>query len=131
MPNVPENLFYTEKHEWVAEKHDLFISGITDYAQKSLGDVVFIEFPELGKQVKQGEMIATIESVKAVSEIYAPVSGTIIHINTLLSDSPEIINKDPYNEGWLFKIKPATSTKEEMNSLLDSPKYSEYLKNVF
>ena len=130
MPNVPENLFYTKKHEWVEEKNGLFISGITDHAQESLGDVVFIEFPALGKQVRQGEVIATIESVKAVSEIYAPVSGKIIHINDSLGNSPEIVNKDPYHEGWLFKIEPATSTKEEMNSLLDSPKYSEYLKSL-
>ena len=129
MSELLENLLYTKDHEWVEKNSDsLIVSGITDYAQESLGDIVFIEFPQVGKRVKQGEVIATIESVKSVSDIFAPVSGKIMEINSSLNDSPETVNKDPYQNGWLFKIEP--EAKEEIKSLLDSVKYSEFIRSL-
>ena len=130
MAQVLENLLYTKEHEWIKKKDGLIISGITDYAQESLGDVVFVEFPEVGKTVKQGEMIASIESVKAVSEIYAPISGKIIEINSSLNEAPETINQKPYQDGWLFKIEPEKNNNEEIQSLLNPDAYSELLKTL-
>jgi glycine cleavage system H protein len=107
---VPEGLYYTEEHEWVRVDGDVAVVGITDYAQGKLGEVVFIELPEVGTKVAAGDILANIESVKAASEIYAPVGGKVSEINDDLSDSPGTINKDPYGDGWIAKItgvKPA------------------------
>jgi len=119
--NVPENLYYTEEHEWVAVNGDVATIGITDYAQGELGDVVFVELPEVGTQVKQMEPFGTIEAVKAVSDLFAPVSGEVVEINSKLSDEPEIVNKDPYGEGWMIKVK--MSDTSELDGLLSPETY--------
>jgi glycine cleavage system H protein len=103
--NVPENLKYTKDHEWVLVDGDTGTVGITDYAQGELGDVVFVELPAAGKVVKQGDPFGTIEAVKAVSDLFAPVSGSVVAVNTELEKAPEQVNKDPYGKGWMVKIK--------------------------
>jgi glycine cleavage system H protein len=117
----PENLKYTKDHEWIRLEGDTGIVGITDYAQGELGDVVFVELPVQGKQVKQGESFGTIEAVKAVSDLFAPVSGEVIETNTELEKAPELINKEPYAKGWIIKLK--IQTKSELNNLLDVKAY--------
>jgi glycine cleavage system H protein len=122
MSNVPANLKYTESHEWLrAEADGTFTVGITDHAQEALGDVVFLELPEAGRQVKAGQEVAVVESVKAASDIYAPVSGEIIESNGAAVDAPESVNTDAYAT-WLFKIKP--SNPAELDSLLDAAGYT-------
>lgn len=122
MSNTPANLKYAESHEWSSMGGDGVVTvGITDFAQHSLGDVVFVELPEVGRVVKQKEQIAVVESVKAASDIYAPVSGTVVAINEVLSDSPETINESPYDKGWFFKIK--ASDAAELNNLMDGKAY--------
>ncbi|RLI22061.1 glycine cleavage system protein GcvH [Candidatus Bathyarchaeota archaeon] len=126
---VPENLYYTKEHEWLKIEGNTAIMGITDYAQKSLHEIVFVDLPNVGRKVKQMESIGTVESVKAVSEIYTPISGQIIEVNTELSESPELINQDPYGEGWIAKIQPE-KLNEEIKNLLTPQKYREYLKTL-
>ena len=121
----PDNLRYTKDHEWIRIEGDVGIVGITDYAQGELGDVVFVELPANGKQVKQGETFGTIEAVKAVSDLYAPVSGEVIELNTQLEKTAEIVNKEPYDSGWMIKMK--IKDKNELNSLLDAKKYRELI----
>ena len=117
----PDNLKYTKEHEWIRLEGDTGIVGITDYAQGELGDVVFVELPVQGKQVKQGESFGTIEAVKAVSDLFAPVSGEVIETNTELEKAPELINKEPYTKGWIIKLK--IQSKSELNNLLDVKAY--------
>jgi glycine cleavage system H protein len=117
----PDNLKYTKEHEWIRLEGDTSIVGITDYAQGELGDVVFVELPVQGKQVKQGESFGTIEAVKAVSDLFAPVSGEVIETNTELEKTPELINKEPYTKGWIIKLK--IQSKSELNNLLDVKAY--------
>lgn len=120
--NTPENLKYTASHEWVRTEADATLSvGITDHAQEALGDVVFLELPVVGRVVAAGESIAVIESVKAASDIYAPVSGEIVDANTALTDTPEAVNADAY-AAWLFRIKP--SAPGEVDALLDAAGYA-------
>jgi glycine cleavage system H protein len=119
--NFPENLKYTKDHEWVLIAGDAGTVGITDYAQGELGDVVFVELPAVGKSVKQGESFGTIEAVKAVSDLYAPVSGTVTEVNPDLARTPELVNKDPYGKGWMVKVKLANPA--EAGSLLAAPAY--------
>jgi glycine cleavage system H protein len=102
---VPSHLLYTEEHEWVSLEDGIATIGITDYAQGELGDVVFVELPEPGSQIKQLEPFGTIEAVKAVSDLFAPISGEGSEINAMLSDAPELVNKDPYGDGWMLKVK--------------------------
>ncbi len=117
--NVPDELRYSSDHEWIRTDGDRVKIGITDYAQDALGDVVFVELPEVGTSVAAGESIAEVESTKSVSDIYAPVAGTIVEINADLADSPERINEDPYGDGWLFVIEPA----DDDTALLDAVAY--------
>ncbi len=124
--NVPENLFYTKEHEWIKIEADKGIIGITDHAQNSLGDITFVELPEVDSQVKQFDKIATIESVKAVSDVYSPVSGKIIKINDTVTNNPEQINQSPYENGWLFEAEIKELTEKE--NLMDAGKYKEFLK---
>lgn len=119
---LPKDLKYTEEHEWVKIDGDLVRVGITDYAQKELGDVVFVDLPSVGDKIIAKAPIATIESVKAVSEIYAPISGEVMEINDSLEHSPEFINQDPYGKGWVFIIEP--DDPKEMDNLLTSAAYS-------
>jgi glycine cleavage system H protein len=116
----PADLKYTKDHEWVRSGDGDATVGITDYAQAQLGDVVFVELPAVGRTIKQGEVFGTIESVKAVSELYAPVSGEVVAVNDALSTSPESVNKDPHG-AWLIKVKP--SNAGELGSLLDATAY--------
>jgi len=116
----PADLKYTKDHEWVRGGGAEATIGITDYAQAQLGDVVFVELPAVGRTIKQGEVFGTIESVKAVSELYAPVSGEVVAVNDALSTSPESVNKDPHG-AWIIKVKP--SNAGELGSLLDATAY--------
>ena len=123
--NTPADLAYTESHEWIKVEGKLARVGITDYAQDNLGDIVYIELPEVGKQVAKDEELTTIESVKAAEPIYSPVSGTIVEINEDLNDSPEIINQKPY-EAFLFVVELSDET--ELKGLLSSGAYEEYVQ---
>lgn len=120
---IPKDLLYTEEHEWVAIEEDVVTIGITDFAQGELGDVVFVELPEVGSTVNQMEPFGTIEAVKAVSDLYAPVSGEVSEVNALLSDAPETVNKDSYGDGWMIKIK--MSDQSELDSLLNPEQYKD------
>lgn len=119
--DVPSDLLYTETHEWAKIDGDVAIVGITDYAQQKLGDVVYVELPEKGMEVKKGEKVCEVESVKTVAEIYSPLSGVIIEINSDLIDSPELINLSPYSDGWIFKL--SLSNEDEVDKLLNSEHY--------
>jgi glycine cleavage system H protein len=119
--NVPENLRYTEKHEWIRMEGKEAYVGITDWAQGELGDVVFVEIETLGEKLSKGEAFGTIEAVKTVSDLFMPASGEVLEINPKLNDEPEIVNKDPYVEGWMIRI--SVSNAGELNSLLSSADY--------
>ena len=119
--NVPDTLKYTKDHEWIRVEGGTGVVGITEYAQGELGDVVFVELPAVGKAVKQHETFGTIEAVKAVSDLFAPVSGTILEVNNDLASTPEIVNKDPYGKGWMVKLKVANAA--ELSALLDAAAY--------
>lgn len=122
MKNAPANLKYTASHEWVLDNGDGTVTvGITDHAQELLGDVVFVEVPEVGKEVTQGEEFSLVESVKAASDIYAPVSGEVVAVNEALEDAPETLNESPYTEGWIAKIK--LDDASELANLLDAAGY--------
>ncbi|MCD6127453.1 MAG: glycine cleavage system protein GcvH [Methanomicrobia archaeon] len=124
---VREGLYYTKEHEWIKVEGSTGIVGITDYAQEELGDIAYIDLPETGKEVKKNEKICDIESVKAVSEIYSPVSGKIIEVNSELEDSPEKINESPYDT-WIVKIE--IRNEKEIENLMDKKKYEEYLNTL-
>ena len=124
----PKDLRYSREHEWVRVEGDLARVGITYYAQEALGDVVYVELPIEGDSVQAGESLGTAESVKAVSEIYAPVSGEVVEVNETLEDKPELLNKDPYGEGWLVVLK--MSDADELEKLMDAGAYEEYLKTL-
>lgn len=121
----PSNLRYTKEHEWVDVKGDAGTIGITDYAQHELGDVVFVELPKVGAKLTAGKPLGTVESVKAVSEIYSPVSGEVLEINSALADTPELINKDPHGAAWLIKVKLANAS--DAASLMDAAAYQAYV----
>ncbi len=124
--NIPENLKYTKDHEWIKVDGDTATIGITDYAQGELGDIVFVEIETEGDNLDKEEVFGTVEAVKTVSDIFMPVSGEIVEVNSKLEDSPEIVNKDPYGEGWLIKVK--LSDKSEIDDLLDASKYKEIIE---
>ncbi len=123
--NVPENLLYTKDHEWIRIEGETGYVGVTDFAQSELGDIVFIEIETLGEALKKEEVFGTIEAVKTVSDMFMPVGGEILEVNPALENSPEIVNKDPYGEGWMIKIK--ISDPSETGGLLSSDKYKELL----
>ncbi|MEW6413116.1 MAG: glycine cleavage system protein GcvH [Candidatus Zixiibacteriota bacterium] len=122
MANVPAELKYTKEHEWVKVEGKVAIVGITDYAQGELGDIVFVELPSVGDSVVQMKPFGTIEAVKAVSDMYAPVSGKVVEVNAALDDDPMIINRDPYGDGWMLKIEFSNAT--EIEQLLDATGYN-------
>jgi glycine cleavage system H protein len=124
--NVPANLKYTKEHEWVKVDGKIATVGITDYAQSELGDIVFIELPQVGKAVKQMDPFGTIEAVKAVSELFSPVSGKITEINAALEDDPMVVNRDPYGQGWMIKVE--LSNPGELGQLLDPDHYKGTIK---
>jgi len=119
--DLPQNLKYTKEHEWVKIDDDILMVGITDHAQSELGDIIFIEFPDLNQVISKDEPFGTIEAVKTVADLFAPVSGKIIEINQDLEDNPELVNSDPYGEGWIVKI--TDFDKSQLNALLDSNNY--------
>ncbi len=121
----PENLRYTKEHEWVRVEGDTGIIGITSHAQSELGDIVYVDLPKAGAVVQQGKTIGSVESVKAVSDIFTPVSGEVLEVNGLLTDSPETLNKDPYGAGWLVKIK--LSDPGESAKLLTAAEYQAFV----
>lgn len=122
----PKDIKYTKEHEWIKVKNDTATIGITDFAQEALTDIVFVELPEIGKTVEQSKTAATVESVKSVSDIYAPASGEVIEVNEQLKEHPELVNQDPYGKGWLFKIK--LSDKNEIDSLMSAEDYEKIAK---
>lgn len=121
MTNIPEELRYTKDHEWAKPEGKRVRVGITDHAQTELTDVVYVELPPVGKVVKQGEPIGTVESVKAVSEIFAPVSGKVVEVNKTLGEQPELVNKDPYGSGWMAILEALNPA--ELNALMDAVGY--------
>ena len=125
MLNIPENLFYTSEHEWIKIENDTAIIGITDFAQSELGDIIFLELPDLDSVFNAGDIFGTIEAVKTVSDLYMPLDGKITEVNSVLSDNPEKVNEDPYDEGWIVKIIiDENATKDQ---LLDSKKYNQLI----
>ena len=124
MANVPAELKYTKSHEWVKEEDGLYVVGLTDFAQEALGDIVFINMPEEGDDVASGESCADVQSVKAVSDVFSPVSGTVAEVNEGLIDEPALINQEPY-EQWLIKVKDVSDTEE----LMDAAAYEEFCAN--
>ena len=126
---VKEGLYYTKDHEWAQVLEDgTVLVGISDYAQKELGDLAYVELPEVGKAVSKGDVLCELESVKAVSEVYAPVSGEVIEVNETLEDSPEVLNEEPY-ENWIAKLKP-DNLDEEIKGLMDAGTYAKYLEEL-
>ncbi|MEY3169470.1 MAG: hypothetical protein RL421_713 [Actinomycetota bacterium] len=122
MSSVPENVKYTKEHEWISESgSNRFKVGITDYAQSALGDIVYIQLPKMGQTLQQGSVCGEVESTKSVSEIYAPLSGTVVTLNTALDAAPETMNKDPYGEGWIFEVE--VTDQAQLSSLLDPSAY--------
>lgn len=122
-----EKLLYTKEHEWISIQDDVAVIGITDYAQEELGDIVFVELPELGAILKAGDNPVTLESVKAVSSVYTPFDGEVIEVNDKLNDEPEVINSSPLNEGWIYKMKVASRNEEQLFNLKE---YDEYIKEL-
>lgn len=123
--NIPENLHYSKDHEWVLVEDGVATIGITDYAQHSLGDVVYIELPSAGDKFEAHEVIGSVESVKAVSEVFTPVAGEVVEANSDLNDSPESVNSDPYGAGWFIKVK--MDNPGEADKMLTAAEYEEYL----
>jgi glycine cleavage system H protein len=126
MANVPEDLHYSKDHEWVRVDGNEAIIGITDYAQNSLGDVVYVELPKVNDEFAANEAFGSVESVKAVSEVFNPVSGTVVKINESLADEPETVNSDPYGAGWMIRVK--MSNPGEVDSLLTAAEYEDFTK---
>ncbi len=133
---IPEGLYYSKEHEWVKVEGNVARTGITDYAQSKLGDVVYVELPEVGKQVKQvaepksKEMeLGAAESIKAVSAIYSPLSGVVKEVNEALRDKPELLNTNPYDEGWICVLEPS-ALEAELKNLMDAKAYAEYIKTL-
>ena len=119
--NFPQNLKYTNEHEWIRVEGDIAYVGITDYAQEQLGDIVFVDIPTVGESLEAGEVFGTIEVVKTISDLFLPVAGEVMEQNEALEENPELVNKDPYGEGWLIKMKPANAA--DLDNLLDAEGY--------
>lgn len=127
--DVPDDLFYTKEHEWAKGSGGVVKVGITDYAAKTLNDVVYVALPKVGEQTTQFKSIGTVESIKAVSELYSPVSGVVTRVNDTLNSHPELVNKSPYAEGWLLEIEP-TDFELESKNLLDANSYVKHLEST-
>ena len=120
---IPQGLKYSKEHEWVATEDSVATIGITDHAQDQLGEIVFVELPAVGEKISKDDPFGVVESVKAVSDIYAPISGTVIEINEGLPETPEVVNEDPYGDGWLIKVK--MNDASDLDDLMDSDEYAE------
>lgn len=127
--NVPEDLKYSKDHEWVKVDGDLVIVGITDYAQHSLHEITFVELPEVGSSVEADSECGLVESMKASSDLFSPLSGEIVEVNSNLEDAPELVNEEPYGKGWMFKIKPS-NLDGEMSALMDAKAYGELIAST-
>lgn len=125
MSKYPENLHYTKEHEWVRVDGDQAVIGITDHAQEELGDIVYVDLPKTGTALEQGKTFGSVESVKAVSDVYAPVSGEVVEVNELLATAPEQLNSDPHGEAWLVKIR--LTAPDEIKQLLTAEDYQKYI----
>jgi glycine cleavage system H protein len=123
--HIPEDYYYTKEHEWAQVDENVVTVGITEFAQEALGEVVYVELPEEGQKVNQGEPFGVIESVKAASDLYAPVSGTVIEVNMTLTDDPSVLNDDPVNEGWLIRIE--MDSEKELANLMRAPDYKKLI----
>lgn len=123
--NVPDNLKYTKDHEWVKVEGNIGTIGVTDYAQGELGDIVYVDIDPNISEIKFGESFGTVEAVKTVSDLYAPVSGKVLELNKKLTDEPQVVNSDPYGEGWMIKVE--VTNPEELNSLLDKDAYTQLI----
>ncbi|MDQ2938371.1 MAG: glycine cleavage system protein GcvH [Acidobacteriota bacterium] len=126
MAQIPEDLHYSKDHEWVRVEGNVAVVGITDYAQDSLGDVVYVEVPKVGDEFAANESFGSVESVKAVSEVFSPVSGEIVGVNEALADEPEKVNQDPYGSGWMIRVE--MSNPGEVDSLLTAAEYEDFTK---
>ena len=124
--SIPQNLKYTKEHEWARVEGKTVVVGVTAHAQEALGDVVYVELPKLGATVTEGKQFGVIESTKAVSDLYAPLSGKVVKVNDALTGNPSIINTDPYGQGWIVEVEP--SDTEQVGKLLDAAAYGELLK---
>lgn len=127
MADIPKNLKYTKEHEWARVEGNSVVIGVTAHAQESLGDVVYVELPKLGATVTQGQSFGVIESTKAVSELYAPITGKVTKINDELNNSPATVNSDPYNAGWIIEVEPADP--KQVDALMDADAYEKLLAN--
>src|SRR5467141_5295067 len=126
---VPEDLYYTKEHEWVRIEAGKCRVGVTDYAQKSLHEVVYVELPKVGSDVANMQSLGTVESVKAVADVYSPISGVVLEVNTGLSDAPELVNKSPYEKGWITMIRP-DDLKKELSTLMRPEDYRDFVKKI-
>ena len=126
---VPKELYYTKEHEWLRVEGDKCRIGVTDYAQNSLHEIVYVDLPKVGTKVAQMQSLGTVESVKAVADVYSPISGTVSQVNTALSDAPELVNKTPYGEGWITILQPS-DLKKELSSLMKADDYQQLLKQI-
>ena len=122
---IPNYLQFTSEHEWAHNDDEVVTVGISDYAQDSLGEIVYVELPEVGKEVGKGDEIAVVESCKAASDVYSPISGKVIEVNDTLNDNPSLINESPYEEGWLVRLEPTDTT--ELDDLMDAESYKEHI----
>jgi glycine cleavage system H protein len=125
MMEFPDGLKYTKEHEWVLVEEHIATVGITEYAQQELGDIVYVELPEVGEKIVKDDPFGAVESVKAVSDIYAPISGAVLEINDSLPENPEIVNEDPYGDGWMIKVE--MSDMDELKDLMNAEEYAEYV----
>jgi len=124
----PENLYYTKDHEWLKVEGEEAVVGITDFAQKQLGDIIYVDLPQTGKSLEVHQAIGSVESVKSVSDVYSPVSGEVIEVNSELAQTPDLINKDPYGQGWIVRLR--LKNKAEINNLMKAADYEKYLEGL-
>lgn len=124
---LPEELYYTKEHEWAQVEENTVTIGITEFAQEQLGEVVYVELPEEGRKLTQGETFGVVESVKAVSDLYAPISGTVVEVNTQVTENPTLLNDDPMNGGWLVKVE--LESEKELANLMRSPEYKKLIES--
>lgn len=127
---VPNEFYYTKEHEWVRVETDKCRIGVTDYAQDSLHEIVYVDLPKVGARVTQMQSLGTVESVKAVADVYSPISGLILEVNNELSDAPELVNKSPYEKGWITVMRP-DDLKRDLPSLMGPESYKDFLKKIF
>jgi glycine cleavage system H protein len=126
MSDIPQDLKYTQDHEWARQQGSTIVVGVTQHAQEALGDVVYVELPKVGSSITAGKQFGVIESTKAVSELYAPITGKVVKVNDTLTDNPSTVNEDPYGNGWIIEVEPSDS--KQLAGLLDASAYAELLK---